>query len=141
MTQKAHTCTPVHTNKKSGVQRLQNSAHHPPSLVEGGGVCAERAVGECTPKKRTPRKMENDMGNDQKACRFLVVQIHPTAHPDDAMIQSNALTHKGVLLPMSADGFYANIEDAEGVAHWLRNEHPNIDVYVTEVVSKNGARQ
>ena len=78
------------------------------------------------------------MTDKKLSCRYLVVQVHPSAHPRDEKVNSNFLTGTGVLLPMSADGFYSDFVDANAVAKMLRVEFPSIDVYVAEVVSING---
>ena len=54
--------------------------------------------------------------------------VHPAAIP-----QPNILTLKGVLVPTAADGFYSKRDDAIGVAEYMADEHPDLDIYVAAV--------
>ena len=39
----------------------------------------------------------------------------------------------GVLKPVLADGFYSNKDSAKAVAEYMKEENPNLRVYVVEV--------
>lgn len=74
----------------------------------------------------------------ERALKYMVIQVHPDADPNMPEIQSNFLTGSGVLVAFSADGYYADRNDAEGVAEWLAEEHPHLDTLVVEVLSCRG---
>ncbi|EYD77112.1 hypothetical protein Rumeso_01371 [Rubellimicrobium mesophilum DSM 19309] len=82
-----------------------------------------------TRRDHAPRK---PTAPEQGACRYLVVQIDQDADvPRDG---NETLTGHGVLVPRNADGFYRDLEDAQEIAEYMNELHPQFDTYVLEVV-------
>lgn len=65
--------------------------------------------------------------------QFIVLQIDMAKHPRE--ISSAHHTGDGVLFPVSCDGFYKAQEDAQGVADYLAERHPNLRTLVVQIVS------
>lgn len=71
----------------------------------------------------------------QNRLKYLVLQIHPDADPVQEEIKSNFLTGDGTLVAFTCDGYYADKDDAEGVARWLAELHPELSTHVVEIIS------
>ena len=66
--------------------------------------------------------------------KYIIVQLDMGKHP--RQIESAHHTGDGVLFPVSCDGHYNNIEDANSVAAYLAEKDPALRTYVVQIISQ-----